>query len=90
MHKPTDTEQAIAYSRAADAMRADARTFIAIATHVEPQDRYLTFSTALANRMRVAYETLADTFAEAAEQADSIARDYAAHADGNYQPLTVA
>ncbi len=85
--RPTDQEQAVAYARAADAMRSDARTFTAIATSVEPQDRYLTFSTALANRMRDAYAQLADVFREAAEQSDSIAIDYAAHADGSYEPL---
>lgn len=62
------------YRRAADAMRADARSFMAIAASAEPQPHYLTFGPALVNQMRCHYEQMADLFVLAAEQAEQLAK----------------
>lgn len=87
-HTPTsDLANAAEYRRAADTMRADARAFIAISTSLELRPEYLTFGSALLNDDRSRYEDMATKRLLAAEQAEEIAADLEAHANGTYTPL---
>lgn len=91
IHSPaSDLASAAEYRRAADTMRADARAFRSIAETLELRPEYLTFGAALLSDDRSHYAAMADKRDLAADQADSIAADLEAHADGTYEPLVAS
>ncbi len=85
-----DCEKAQAYQRIADSIRADADSYDAISAAVVERDSLLTFSRAYANGLRDRYADLAVFCRTAADQAQAVADDFAAHADGSYVPLSAS
>ena len=83
----TDAEKATAYARIAATMRTDAQTYSYLAATIEPRPELLTFAQPYAAGLGRYYDELARFCSEAAEQAQTIADDYAARVDGTYERL---
>lgn len=82
--RTTDLPDALAYEAIRDRMRADADCYQALANAVvEDTENYGTFSAALAGLLRRGYERMAADILVAVDQADTIAKDLRAHADGS-------
>lgn len=83
----SDEAKAAQYHQIADLMAADKYAFHELLAGVTDDARYGTFAKAYADMLRRDYSRFVADIAEAERQAREIAGDYAAHADGSYEPL---